>query len=46
MGSGSTGIACVNTGRKFIGIEKDAGYFEIAKKRIEEAQAKIREVSV
>lgn len=46
MGSGSTGIACVNTGRKFIGIEKDAGYFEIAKKKIEEAQAKIREVSV
>lgn len=46
MGSGSTGVACVSTGRKFIGIEKDAGYFEIAKKRIEEAQAKIREVSV
>ena len=46
MGSGSTGVACVNTGRKFIGIEKDAGYFEVAKKRIEEAQTKIREVSV
>lgn len=45
MGIGSTGVACVNTGRKFIGIEKDAGYFEIAKKRIEEAQTKIREVS-
>jgi DNA modification methylase len=30
----ATGIACKNTGRKFIGIEKDAGYFEIAKQRI------------
>lgn len=37
MGSGSTGVACVNTGRKFIGIELDAGYFEIAKNRIEDA---------
>lgn len=36
MGSGSTGVACVNTGRKFIGIEKDENYFNIAKKRIEE----------
>ena len=34
MGSGTTGLACKNTGRKFIGIEKDAGYFEIAKKRL------------
>ena len=39
MGSGSTGVACVNTGRKFIGIELDDGYFNIAKKRIEEAYA-------
>ena len=38
MGSGSTGVACVNTGRDFIGIELDAGYFEIAQKRIQEAQ--------
>ena len=38
MGSGSTGVACVNTGRSFIGIEKDAHYFEIARKRIEEAE--------
>ena len=37
MGSGSTGVACVNTNRHFIGIELDDGYFEIAKKRIEEA---------
>jgi site-specific DNA-methyltransferase (adenine-specific) len=36
MGSGSTGVACVNTGRNFIGIEKDENYFQIAKKRIEE----------
>ena len=40
MGSGSTGVACVNTGRKFIGIELDVGYFEIAKNRIAEASAK------
>jgi len=37
MGSGSTGIACVNTGRNFIGMELDPGYFETAKRRIEEA---------
>ena len=37
MGSGSTGVACINTKRNFIGIEKDDKYFEIAKKRIEEA---------
>lgn len=37
MGSGSTGVACVNTGRKFIGIEKDAAYYEAAKQRIENA---------
>ena len=35
MGSGSTGVACLNTNRKFIGIELDGKYFEIAKKRIE-----------
>ena len=35
FGSGTTGVACVNTNRKFIGIEKDTTYFEIAKKRIE-----------
>lgn len=33
-GSGSTGVACQNTGRNFIGIEKDENYFEIAKNRI------------
>lgn len=36
MGSGSTGVACLNTNRKFVGIEIDNTYFEIAKKRIEE----------
>ena len=40
MGSGTTGVACVNTGRNFIGIELDAGYFEIARERIETAAAK------
>jgi len=35
MGSGTTGVACVNANRNFIGIEKDAVYFEIAKKRID-----------
>jgi len=37
MGSGSTGVACKNTNRNFIGIEQDEKYFEIAKQRIEEA---------
>lgn len=34
MGSGSTGVACINTNRKFIGIELDKNYFEIAKNRL------------
>lgn len=38
MGSGSTGVACINTGRKFIGMELDKGYFDIACKRIAEAE--------
>lgn len=37
MGSGTTGIACAKLGRKFIGIEKEPHYFEIACKRIEQA---------
>ena len=36
MGSGSTGVACIKTKRKFIGIELDQNYFNIAKKRIED----------
>jgi DNA modification methylase len=39
MGSGTTGVACVKQGRKFIGIEMDEGYFDIACKRIREAYA-------
>jgi len=38
MGSGTTGVACVQTGRKFIGIEIDQDYFDIAKRRIADAQ--------
>lgn len=45
MGSGSTGVACVNTGRNFIGIEKDAGYCWVALERIEKAAAPRDEVS-
>lgn len=37
MGSGTTGVACMNTGRRFIGIELDKDYFDIAKNRIEES---------
>lgn len=37
MGSGTTGVACIHTNRNFIGIEIDEKYFDIAKKRIEEA---------
>lgn len=39
MGSGTTGVACVQTGRNFIGCEVDEGYFNIAQRRIAEAQA-------
>ena len=39
MGSGSTGIACINTGRKFIGMEIDDRYFEVAEQRIKEKLA-------
>ena len=40
MGSGSTGVAAINTGRDFIGFEKEQNFFEISQKRIAEAQAK------
>ena len=39
MGSGSTGVACVQEGRRFIGIEQKRRYFEIAQRRIEEVRA-------
>jgi len=39
MGSGTTGVAAANTGRKFIGIERDPDYFAIAQARIRTAQA-------
>ena len=41
MGSGSTGVACLNTNRNFIGIELDDKYFEIAKERIESHEAQM-----
>lgn len=42
MGSGTTGVACKNLNRKFIGIEKDKKYFEIANKRIKNHKAQLR----
>ena len=45
MGSGSTGIACVNTVRRFIGIERERKYFDIACERIENAQRQGRLIS-
>ncbi len=42
MGSGTTGVVCMNLGRKFIGVEIDPGYFEIARHRIEQAQQQMR----
>lgn len=41
MGVGGVGVACVNTGRNFIGMELDQGYFDIASKRISEAHKKM-----
>ena len=37
MGSGTTGVACVNTNRNFIGIERDEKYYDMAKSRIDES---------
>ena len=42
MGSGTTGVACMNLGRSFIGIEKEPRYFDIACRRIEDAQRQQR----
>jgi len=41
MGSGTTGVACVNTGRSFVGIELQADYYAIAQRRIAEAQQQL-----
>lgn len=41
MGSGSTGVACINTNRNFMGIELDKQYFEIAKRRMEDTYLNI-----
>ena len=41
MGSGSTGVACVNTNRRFVGIEQEKKYFDIAKQRTKKAQQKL-----
>ncbi len=41
MGSGTTGIACMNLNREFMGCEKEKGFFAIAKKRIESARNQI-----
>ena len=45
MGSGSTGIACLNTNRRFIGIELDENYFQIAQDRIENHEKTMLEVA-
>lgn len=42
MGSGSTGVACINTNRNFIGIEKEEKYFNIAQERIDKAQKELK----
>lgn len=42
MGSGSTGVACVRTGRSFVGIEVVPEYYEVARRRIEAARAQAR----
>ena len=41
MGSGTTGVACVNTNRNFIGIELDDNYFKIAEERINNSKSSI-----
>ena len=42
MGSGTTGVACVNTNRNFIGIEKDQNYFDLASDRINNEKEEIK----
>ena len=45
MGSGSTGVACVNTNRSFTGIEMDSSYFKIAEERINNIKIKINGIN-
>lgn len=44
MGSGTTGIACINTGRRFIGMELDVGYYSVAEERLAEAEERMETV--
>ena len=44
MGSGSTGVACINTKRNFIGIELDDNYFKIPEDRINKAKESIFDI--
>lgn len=46
MGSGTTGVACIETGRNFIGIEREPSYFAIAEKRIEAAAAALQQQEI
>ena len=46
MGSGTTGVACIETGRNFIGIEKDATYFAVAEQRLADAAAKLHQLEL
>lgn len=46
MGSGTTGVACVETGRNFIGIEKEPSYYAIAEARIEKAAAALQQLEM
>lgn len=46
MGSGTTGVACVKTGRKFIGIERDPEYFRIASERIQKELSTPKQLSI
>ncbi len=45
-GSASTGVACIETGRSFIGIEKDATYFAVAEERLADAAAKLHQLEL
>lgn len=46
MGSGSTGVACMNLNRNFIGMELDKKYYDIAKERIENANSQIHNSTI